>query len=205
MRHPVPTFNNRHNEQTKTPDGRTVWLSRSVAVCVCITAVNKQGEKKTILSRRGKLTPNLQGHMNLICGYMDWDETLNEGARRETWEETGFNVLAIPEEDVLYSFSEEPWGIDDRPKGSQNITIRYGMVFKVDSWDVLPELTDDYSEPEEVEDLQWMSHDDVLAIKDRYEDAKPYEEHVWAFNHYDVYRLWDKIVDRALMTGELLK
>ena len=69
---------------------KSYWISRSVAVTGLISAVGKDGEVYFLLERRGPGCPDNIGKLCSICGYLDWDETLEEAIVRETYEETGY-------------------------------------------------------------------------------------------------------------------
>ena len=91
-------FNNRpnicHNIPAKTETGlettRILWESRSVAV-VCVVLLWKPFCKEpwVLVSQRGPNSADYQGLYNVVCGYLDWDETGFEAVLRETWEEVG--------------------------------------------------------------------------------------------------------------------
>ena len=189
----IPQFNNKENELVELKDGRMTYLSRHVAVCISITALDKEGNKYALVSRRGIKTPNYQGYINITCGYLDYNETIEEAAKRETWEETGVNLDAIPKENIIYGIENQPWRIGSIPKGSQNITIHHGVILKFKSKKDFPKLTNKYAEKEEVGELYWMPHDEVLSIKETGDN--PYDELTFAFNHYYIYRDWNKIVE----------
>jgi len=192
----VPTFNNKPNECVTLADGRTVFLSRSTAVCVAVTAL-VNGKLYTLVSHRGKGVPNYQYHQNLICGYLDYNETLHEAALREVWEETGFDISSI-NKGIVYGIQNPPWAISDLPKGKvQNITHRYGFVFKVDSLDDLPTLSNAYSEKDEVITSEWVSHKDLLLLLDNNPEEP---EKSWAFNHFFVYREWVSLIKGFVCT-----
>lgn len=185
-----PEFKNKLNECTKTEDGRTVFLSRSVAVCCPVLAITDENVVYVMVSMRGSGTPNYQGYWNLVCGYLDFNETTREAVKRELWEETGFNVDDIPKDRIEYGIDKNPWVIGDDPKGeTQNVTLRYGFVFGVDTVDDLPELTNEYSEPNEVSLSAWIKLSEVMEnIIDNDGDEIIEEFNIWAFNHYDVIR-----------------
>lgn len=187
-----PSFKNRENECTKTEDGRTVFLSRSNAVCVPVTAILSNGEMYVLMSRRGEGTPDYQHHFNLVCGYLDNDETLAEAAIREVWEETGFYTEAVDKSHVIFDIKKMPWDIGDNPKPGtrQNITHRFGFIFKINTLNDLPPLTTDNCEKGEVSEVVWMNHKDVLNILSSNEKGDPKLYNIWAFNHYDLYRIW---------------
>ena len=46
-------FNNRHNERVVLPDGRVIWLSRSVALVGIIVLIRPDGSKFVLMNKRG--------------------------------------------------------------------------------------------------------------------------------------------------------
>lgn len=188
----TPDLKNCENECTKTEDGRTVFLSRSVAVCIPVAALLPSGEVYVLISRRGEKTPDYQHHYNLVCGYLDHDETMAEAAIRELWEETGFYTEAVSKEYVVNDVNRMPWDIDDKPKPGtrQNITNRFEFVFKINTINDLPELSTSNCEEGEVSEAVWMNHEDVMNILDSSDKGDPNIYKLWAFNHFKLYREW---------------
>ena len=88
-------FKNTPNECVELKDGKKVFLSRALTVCVPVTAINKFNEKFYLVSIRGSKTPDFQHCFNIVCGYLDYDECLIEASKRELFEETGFFVDAV--------------------------------------------------------------------------------------------------------------
>lgn len=97
------------------------WISRSVAVAVILFYQAIDGQFFVLLEKRGKGCPDFVGDYCLPCGYVDWDESLEEAACREVFEETG---LKLTKEDRLNLFS-----IQSNPKDNvkQNITVRFSV------------------------------------------------------------------------------
>lgn len=201
----IPQFNNRQNEQVELVDGRVVFLARDPAICVPVSAITSDGRVFTALSRRGEGVPNFHHHYNLVCGYVDQDETIAEAAKRELWEEIGLNVDAFNKDVVLFDIVKMPWDIGDQSRsGKQNITLRYGFVFKVEDESQLPELTNKYSEESEVSEVYWESHENALNLYRDHEDRNPdidaLKEKVWAFNHFELYRTWHEGIVSPLIS-----
>jgi 8-oxo-dGTP pyrophosphatase MutT (NUDIX family) len=147
----MPKFNNVPNK-CHIVDGKELWVSRSVATVTVIIAFVGDHEY-VLLGKRGTGCPDENGKWNCPCGYLDHNETTTEGAKREVWEETGFDVESIPKHDVAFDMDVE-FGINSDPSLSpQNVTIRYGFVFRIDE---LPTLSDQNSEENEIADLKWV-------------------------------------------------
>lgn len=78
-----------------------------------------------------------------------------------------------------------PWDVNTEPTtNKQNVSLRYGVILKVDE---LPKLTSENSELDEVVELEWMKINSYNDI----------EKKNWAFNH-------DEIVIKYLMRNSLL-
>lgn len=167
-------FTNRPNTPHEI-NGRVIWESRSVAV-VCVVVLYKHNTPYILVSKRGPKSPDFIGKMNLVAGYLDWDETGKEASVRECWEETGFDLLGFKDyRSIMSSNLDDPWQVSTVPKNNlQNVTLRYGKVFKMRNESEFPFLTTAYNEVEgETEDPMWMPFEDI----DKYE---------WAFNHDNV-------------------
>lgn len=190
-----PVFNNTPNECVKTEDGRTVFLSRSPAIAIPVMAMDSEDQLYVLLSRRGTGTPDFKHHYNFVCGYVDYDETVQGAVKRELWEEVGLNVDAIPDKNVIYGIQDLPWAMNSTPDNSkQNITLRFGLFLQYETEDELPSLSTEYCEPNEVSEVVWVTVEEALNILPSNSKADPLKEKVWAFNHYDVCREWLDLV-----------
>ena len=178
-------FKNRPNKLHKCND-KQVWESRSVAVNGVILAINKHDEQIYVLcSKRGPNAADYNGLMNVIAGYLDWDETSTEALIRETWEETGINIPELlTNYKVINNNLIQPWYVKTDPSSNrQNVSLRYGLVIEFDR--KLPEPNTLHNEVEgEVEHPVWLPIEEI----DNYE---------WAFDH-------DKVInDYMIFTYEL--
>lgn len=159
-------FNNRPNECVITTDGRSIWVSRSVAVAVCVVLMC-QRRAYILVNQRGPGLPDFQGYWNLPCGYLDYDETTEQAAVREVWEECGVNALQLLAGARAEYFSK-PWDISSTPSGAkQNVTIHHGLYAEVET---LPELSSAHNDPGETSDIRWLPLSEVDALQ-------------YAFNH----------------------
>lgn len=143
--------------------GREYWISRSVAVLGIIKAIDKNGVKYILAEQRGTGTPDPEyvGSWCLPCGYLDFNETCKEAIAREVREETGINIY--PGNFKLISINDNPF-YDKR----QNITFRFRTELEgyIDDF----ELTDKFSETNEVMNIKWI-------------DLREVNNYKWAFNH----------------------
>lgn len=170
----MPDFKNKPNECVKTEDGRTIWLSRSCAVAVHIVALDKHfGSPHVLMVKRGPACPDFVDFWCLPCGYMDYDETSGEAARREAWEETGVDLLSVGLRagmsviytDIVDDETQSPWYVNTSPNANrQNITLHHGVVLTTEK--VLPFVTDKYNEKEgEAAEIRWVPLQDVIGYK----------------------------------------
>ena len=178
-------FNNRQNEMVTLQDGRVIWISRSVAVVGAIFAWRVGDELPYVLtSTRGPKSADFQGMENLVCGYLDWDETGSEAIIREVWEETGLNLVEVMESgcDMINNI-DKMWDYNDRiDSNNQNITHRYGLCFAVDVDKEFPVLTTEHNEVVgEVENPRWLRIDKI-------------DEFQWAFGHSDLIKKYMEFI-----------
>lgn len=145
--------------------GEEYWISRSIAVVVKIIANDINGNKYILAVQRGKGTPDPEfiGAWCMPCGYLDYNETIKEAARRETLEETGLQFAL--EDFTLVNINDEPY-FDKR----QNITFRFIVNSPIPVEGLNQILTNKYSEKDEVSNIKFIS----ISELDNYK---------WAFNH----------------------
>lgn len=157
---------------TDKESGKKYWISRAMAVCGIV--IVEDGDKSYVLvNKRGQGAPNYKGCWNLICGYLDWDETLTEAVSREVLEET---KVAIPP--YLWKFKE----ISDNPNKDefQNVTVRFKATISKYNYDLYCEqgakmIGANGGEENEVESVWLMPLDE--------ETINSVE---WAFNHKEI-------------------
>ena len=143
--------------------GKEEWISRAIAVLGIVIGIDKNGVKYVLAEQRGIGTPDPEyiGCWCLPCGYLDYDENIHQAVAREVLEETGVNIH--PDNFILFYINDDPFS-DKR----QNITFRFKTELEgyIDDW----ELTDKFSESNEVSDIKWIDLREVNSYK-------------WAFNH----------------------
>lgn len=130
-------------------EGRKIAIDRSVGVSIIVISNNR-----LLCNKRGKYPAGL---WNIPSGYLDWDETAEECARRETFEECG---IEIPLENIkLLEVSTNP------KENKQNVIFRFIACVPEDFLQ-LP-LSTEHSEEGEVLDIKWIP----LADIDNYQFA----------------------------------
>ena len=159
---------------TAKEDGKEYWISRSVAVVAIILGVKDGMIKSTLISQRGPGCPDFIGDWACTCGYLDWDETAEEGVVREVYEELGIN---IPKDRIfLHKIVTDP-----KENSRQNIVIRYVIPIPQEELEELYQTAKNNlgksvergGESCEVSDVKLISITDLTNF-------------TWAFNHDDV-------------------
>lgn len=168
-------FNNRHNEPAILPDGREIWLSRSVAVVSMVIVRTPDKDFVLAVHRHPESTfPNL---WCMPCGFLDWDETAGDAAIRETWEEAGVDLLKLKKTIPCHFdsvFKDSPWTVSSSPEiGSQNVVFHFASVFETED---LPELSLDYTEPNELQDVRWIPVEEAIKMELAFNHAGRIEE-----------------------------
>lgn len=133
-------------------DGKEQWISRSVAAVTYVFAV-VDGDVCVLVNKRGPGLPNNVGKWNAPSGFLDYDETIEECAVREVFEETGLNI----NKHNLH-FLE----VDSNPeRRNQVVLFRYWYAYRGGYTDT---ITTKYSEPDEVEEVGWIPIFDLAKL-----------------------------------------
>lgn len=162
----MPNFKNTPNEFVEK-DGKTRWLSRSLAVVVTVIL---NGEKALIVKRGPKIShPDKWCNP---CGYLDWDESGTQASMREVWEESGLDIGDIIEnnpDSITFQSMLEPWEIVTNPElnHNQDVALYYGICIKSKKD---PKVHIKNCEEDEILEAKWVKIDEL----------KNYE---FAFNH----------------------
>lgn len=134
------------NELIILEDGRKVAIDRSVGV-VLIPVVKSKGRVWILCNQRGTRTSEAKLKWNLPSGYLDWDETGEEGARRECLEECGVDIPLDLIREVEHSTSPK--------ENRQNVIFRY-LAILPESYLDLETAAEDKSE---VKSIMWIPTD----------------------------------------------
>jgi 8-oxo-dGTP pyrophosphatase MutT (NUDIX family) len=156
----INLFNNKENKKITFPylfkcllKGKEIWHSRSVATGVVILMQNpdKDGDYFVLLEKRSEK----MDHPLLWCfpcGYLDWDEELEDSTLREVWEETGL-YLPDYEKYKLYK-TKDPFYIGSELKNyRQNVHLFYGYVYIYNT----TMISDLIMDTKELSDIRWVS------------------------------------------------
>jgi len=134
----------RPNKCIKDENGKEQWISRSTVVIPIVFKLDENtGEIYTLVEKRGPAVSH-PGEWCCPCGYIDWDETLEEACQREVREETG---LVLDKSKIYFMY------VDSNPKSTnQSVDLWYMCwVDKDDDIDASKIET-----KEEVLDVKWM-------------------------------------------------
>lgn len=144
--------------------GKDFWYSRSCAITNLVLAKNANDEWCVLANKRGRGTPDYNGYWNLICGYLDFHESGEECAKRETFEESG---LDIPLEKIKFH------NVNTSPSSNkQNVVVRYLTILDDVKCEDLTTTTS-YSEKDEVDEIKWIPLNEI-------------NDYQWAFDHQEL-------------------
>lgn len=152
------------NWSYKIPDGphagKTLWSGRYCAVAAFVFKI-VDGEWSVLANLRGSGTPDYQGCWNAVCGFLEANETAQQGCAREIFEETGYNIKP---EKFLQVYTQT----DPETSNNGNVTLRHIAIIFED--EVLDRKEPEGGEEGEVDEVRWIPVCDIDSYK-------------WAFNH----------------------
>lgn len=131
--------------------GKTLWSGRYCAVTGIVNYIDYETNKTYFLiSKRGSGAADFQGKWCLPCGFLEANETGEDGIGREIFEETGIIVQHKP----IF------WNVETDPKycNNGNVTLRY--ICNMNSMPV-PKYENINGESNEVDDLRWICEDEI--------------------------------------------
>lgn len=144
-------------------DGKTYWISRSCSAVAVVFAIDKNRETYILANKRGSGAPDFVGYWNMPCGYIDYNESGEEAAVRETYEETGISLRK--DQFILIDVNTNP---APEESNKQNITLRYQAIIPLEQYEHC--LSNKNSEANEVDDIKFINIKDIGNYK-------------WCFNH----------------------
>lgn len=188
-------LNNLKNQPCYDKDGNFLgWFSRSVATTLCIFR-KKDNELQVLLQKRGKGCPDNVGKWCNVCGYLEFDRTLEENAVAEAFEEVG---IKIDKNNISF------FGVNSNPsENHQNVSVHFTYFARgTEDFDLSKA---EGGEKDEVECAEWFTIGKFKyynynletwtdekpsneAYYDRYVDIYEYKlrEKDFAFNHDDL-------------------
>ena len=127
------------------------YVTRSCASEAVV--LSKKGKTWYVLAnKRGHGCLNDVGMWNVPSGYVEYGETCEAAAVRETFEETGVHIKA--EDLKLYT-------VDSTPEGRQNIVLVYYTVIDKN----LTDTSTRYCKPGEVDEVLWIPEDNLDNVR----------------------------------------
>jgi len=145
-------FTHRPNTPHKLPDGRIIWETRSPAVVAACLFYPRSGPTEVLLVERGPGCPDEVGKSCMPCGYLDFDESGTDGARREVWEEAG---VFIDEGYEDWIYKDQPWKVNHYPTSNrQNVSLHF-LFSLYEISQPRPQVTFENCEPDEVTRVYW--------------------------------------------------
>lgn len=155
-------------------DGKTYWISRSCASVAVVLYGDYNKDLYVLATKRGKNAADFHGYWCMPCGYIDYNETGEEAASRETFEETGVKINPSAFRLV---------GVNTNPESNkQNISLRYLTVGN--NYSIIKTLTTKHNAViDEVEEVRLI-------------DVKTLNNYKWCFGHnYIINDYVDKLYD----------
>lgn len=176
-------FKNKENEEATLEGGKKVWLSRSMAVCVVVRihlTERGSGNPIFVMTKRGEGVTHT-GTVCFPCGYLDYNETLQEAALRELFEETGILIQSL---DNMYMDV-----INDDPNSfAQNVTARFVVDLTMNDA-IFESFVKNLKKHEENVDKNEV--DGIILL-----GGSNYDSFEYAFNHGDL------LIDYGLVTTQ---
>lgn len=152
-------------------NNKEYWISRSVAVAGFIFK-QKGDELYALIEKRGKGAADYQGYWCFVCGYTDWDETVEQSVQREAKEECGFNIDLNKLKFVKINSSPS--------ENHQNITIHY--VYFADKNEDFNLKTAHGGEKDEIAEVKWFKVGKINN-NELFIDTYDIMAEDWAFDH----------------------
>lgn len=145
-------------------EGKTYWISRSVAV-VGLVFLKFNNCWHVLANKRGKGCPNEVGKWCCPCGYLDYNEDGFQAVSREVYEETGINIPSEYFNPVEVKYSTH---------GNQNVSHIFVCVLNdnLPGLSLIPNAL--HCEKDEVDDIEWVDVEQFDVYKTNYD---------WAFGH----------------------
>ena len=152
-------------------NGKIFYVSRSVAVSLCVFCKDRNGNWCVLANQRGPGCHTSVGLWNVPAGYLDYGESSEDAAARETWEETGVDIPANVPFRLLGT---------NASRQKNDVSMAYTCVLEgvIDDYP----LSDENSEPGEVADIKWIP---IMSANGRI--IKEFLKYRWNRNPYVIY------------------
>lgn len=137
-------------------EGKKLWYSRSLACNIMIFRKTINNEWEILACKRGQGCEFNKGLWNVPGGFIDFNEDAVSCALRELKEETG--VVIDPIEVFFNRLDTEPHGVRQTMVASH-----YARFVEEDTKDW--KFTTEFSEPDETEEIKWVSLKDLHKYK----------------------------------------
>lgn len=136
-------------------EGQKLWYSRSLACNLTIFTVLRVPvldlrQTYVLAHKRGSGCEYNAGRWNIQGGFIDFDETAEECAVRETWEEVGIDVSNY---ELIFC------GLDTEPHGKRQTMVASFALFVPWETAISWQPTNEHSENDEVEEIEWVNID----------------------------------------------
>lgn len=151
----------RPNWTIKDENGQDQWISRSVVVIPIVFKFDiETNSVYCLLEKRGRAVTHT-GEWCCPCGYIDWDETLEEACVREVKEETGVEL----NKEMIHLFEVST----DKHSKTQSIDLFY-ECWVDDSVDINTDTRPLIQTPDEVDEIKWLKVADIKLGLDGKDD-----------------------------------
>lgn len=151
----------RPNWTVKDENGQDQWISRSVVVIPIVFKYDLDTNGiYCLLEKRGPAVTHT-GEWCCPCGYIDWDESLEEACVREVYEETGVKL----NKDMIHFFEVAT----DKYSKAQSVDLWY-ECWVDDSVDINTDTKQYIQTPDEVEEVKWLKVADIKMGSDGMDD-----------------------------------
>lgn len=137
-------------------DGQKLWYSRSLACGLITFAYNNAGKLCVLANKRGPGAEFNKGLWNVPGGFIDFNEDARQCALRETFEETGIDILNFNVKQLKFL------DLDTTPHGvRQTMTVRYVAELHQTAEEIEPYFSTANSEPDEVAEIKFIPVDEL--------------------------------------------
>lgn len=151
-----------------THEGQEYWYSRSVAAGVVLITTDENNDKYLLTIKRGSAVEHPH-KWSVPCGYLDFDETIQDCAFRELYEEAGLDLQSLYDKkqyEEIMKFLSATCIDNPNTSSKQNITFLYKLW--IPNGLSLP-ITSINCDPNEIDEVKWLKLTEYNSVD-------------WAFN-----------------------